>query len=96
MVAIGRLDGRLAKNLKYMLCDKRAEIASAGVTEKSWSVLLHGGVEEEIYNRYKYELFGLLSTLVTGEAKAMANSYIEDGDESQACGFRLLWAYKKR
>ena len=78
LLAIGRLDGRLAKNLEHMLSSKKVEAASVGVSEKVWSVLTHGGVEEEIYEKYKYELFGLISSLVTGEAKPMTNSMIED------------------
>ena len=39
LIAIGRLDGKLAKNLKYLLTDKRAELAGAGVAEKDWSVV---------------------------------------------------------
>ena len=39
LVAVGRLDGRLAKNLKNMLSNKTVEVASIGVSEKSWSVL---------------------------------------------------------
>ena len=96
LVAIGRLDGRLAKNLKHMLSSRKVESASVGISEKQWDVIVQGGVEESIYERYKYELFGLLSTLVTGEAKAMMNSLIEDGDESHACGFKILWLFKKR
>ena len=91
MIAIGRLDGMLAKALKYMLTDRKADSASTGVAEKIWSATIHGGVEIEIYNRNRYESFGLISSLVTNEAKQIATSMIEDGDESQACGFRLLW-----
>lgn len=55
-----------------------------------------GGFGEEMYNRYRYELFGLLSSLVTGEAKQITTSMIRDGDEGQACGFRVLWLFQKR
>ena len=61
--------------------------------KKIWSATTHGGVDSEVHNRDRYELLGLLSTLVTGEAKPITTSMIEDGDESQACGFRLLWLF---
>jgi len=44
MIAIRRLDGMLAKTLKYMLTDRESDSASSGVSEKVWSATIHGGV----------------------------------------------------
>ena len=66
------------------------------IPESIWNARDHGGIKDDLWRKYRYELFGLVSSLVGGEAKQIMNSMLEDGEEEKICGFRVLWLFKKR
>ena len=93
VVAVARLDGRLARALRKILMEPDENMK---MDEKEWEAVRDGGVNQDVYEQYRYELFGLVSSKIGGEAKKIATSMAEDGREEDVCGFRLLWIFKKR
>ena len=69
MVAVARLDGRLARALRKILMEPAENMK---MDEKEWEAVRDGGIYRDIYEKYRYELFGLVSSKIGGEAKKIA------------------------
>lgn len=72
------------------------DLAGRQIPEEEWNAVEHGGIDERLRDEYRFNLFGLLSFLTQGDAKAMITSMCEDGEEERVCGFKVLWLFKRR
>ena len=72
------------------------DVAGKKIPEGIWDARAHGGMDEGLWQRYRFDLFGLLSSLTSGEAKGILTSMLEDGSEENVCGFKALWLFRKR
>ena len=85
LVSIGQVDSELAKELKVLL--------SRGLDE-SWDPERDVGLSMLIYEKYASELYGLLCSLTTGEAKNVLKGIVDSGFQHD--GFKALVILNKR
>ena len=84
-VAIGRVDRRLADELERLVIREK---------EDKWDPVLDPEVDRELYEKYTGEVYGVLCSLTSGEAKALVRG-IMDGGFGQD-GYRALAALNRR
>ena len=58
-----------------METDRTVDNDGKEIEEKQWSAVNHGGVDKQLYEKYRYELFGLVSAKVEGEANKNSHQY---------------------
>ena len=74
MVPLGQVDQDLGREVQRVL--------SAGTGEKSadkWDPIDDGGVDLGIYTKFASELYGLLVSLTSGEAKSILKGMVDAG-----------------
>jgi len=79
LVAIGQIDGTLYDSLKDMLYRARDE---------EFDPASYEGVNHQLYEKYKSELYGVVVSLTVGEAKSVVRGISESGNNND--GFKAL------
>ena len=85
LVAIGQIDDNLAKELKRLL---------ARDLEEKWDPESDSEVDFLLHDKYKGELYGVLCSLTTGEAKNIVKDIVENGFQQD--GYKALALLNKR
>ena len=70
LVALGRVDGRLAGEIRKLL---------PRVLDDKWSPTQDAELDQEIYNKYKEELYGVLVDHTDGTASAVVEAVVSKG-----------------
>ena len=84
-VAIGRVDRKLADELERLVIR---------VKEEKWDPVLDSEVDQELYEKYTGEIYGVLCSLTGGEAKTLVRGIMDTGFGQD--GYRALAALNRR